>query len=156
MKPHGAAKNERSQGEAELAANPAWLITEVARLFRTSFDRKMTALGLDRSRWWLISFLCYFEGGTQQELAEAMDIGKAGLGKLVDRMEAEGWVKRKEDARDRRIKRLYLTPAAKPMAREIKRASRQTVAAAVASLSRREIESLNALLTRIKTELQGI
>jgi len=146
-------KTFKSKHGEELLSNPAFQITEVARLYRQTFDRKVKALGLDRSQWWLISFLVYFEGSTQQELAEVMDIGKAGLGKQVDRLEAQGLVRRIPDAVDRRLNRLWLTPKAKPVADEIRRVSEATVAASIATVTAAELATLHKILDKIKATL---
>lgn len=137
----------------QLRSNPAFQITEVARLYRTTFDTKMKALGLDRSHWWLISFLCYFEGSTQQELAEVMDIGKAGLGKLVDRVEKEGLVKRTPDQTDRRLNRVRLTTTAKPLAAKIMRDLDETMRISLSALTPAELATFNNALKKIKTAL---
>jgi DNA-binding MarR family transcriptional regulator len=146
-------KTFKSKHGEELLANPAFQITEVARLYRQVFDRKVKALGLDRSQWWLISFLVYFEGSTQQELAEVMDIGKAGLGKQVDRLERLGLVQRIPDAVDRRLNRVLLTPKARPLAEEMRRVSEETVAASTATLTAAELVALHKILNKIKKTL---
>jgi DNA-binding MarR family transcriptional regulator len=146
-------KTIKSKHGEELADNPAFQITEVARLYRTTFDKKMQSMRLSRSHWWLISFLVYFEGSTQQELAEVMDIGKAGLGKLVDRLEAEGLAQRVPDPVDRRLNRVRLTPKAKPIASEIRRISEHTVATSTAGLTAAELATLHKLLNKIKKSL---
>ena len=146
-------KTFKSKHGEELASNPAFQITEVARLYRTTFDKKMHSLRLNRSHWWLISFLVYFEGSTQQELAEVMDIGKAGLGKLVDRLEAEGLAQRIADPVDRRLNRVRLTPKARPIASEIRRISEQTVATSTSGLTSTELATLHKLLNKIKKSL---
>lgn len=146
-------KTFKSKHGEELLSNPAFQITEAARLYRQNFDRKAKALGLDRSQWWLISFLVYFENSTQQELAEVMDIGKAGLGKLVDRLETQGLVQRMPDAVDRRLNRVRLTPKARPLANEMRRISEATVASSIATLTATELASLHKILNKIKQAL---
>ncbi len=146
-------KTFKSKHGEELAANIAFQITEVARLYRTRFDGQMQALRLGRAHWWLISFLVYFEGSTQQELAEVMDIGKAGLGKLVDRLESEGLVRRFPDPADRRLNRVRLTPKAKPIAAQIRHASETMVARSISGLTSAELATLHTLLDKIKRKL---
>ena len=41
--------------------------------------------------------------------AETPEIEKPTLGRLLDRLEAKGWVKREHDAKDRRVWRVHLT-----------------------------------------------
>jgi DNA-binding MarR family transcriptional regulator len=146
-------KTFKAKHGEDLANNTAFHVHEVARLFRTTFDRKMKALRLNRSHWWLISFLVHFEGCTQQELAEVMDIGKAGLGKLVDRLESDGLVQRLADPADRRLNRMRLTSKARPIANEITRASEETVALSVSELTPAEIATLHKLLKKMKQSL---
>ena len=42
-----------------------------------------------------------------------LEIDRASAGRMIDRMEKAGWVERRPDSGDRRIKRLYLTPQAR-------------------------------------------
>jgi DNA-binding MarR family transcriptional regulator len=49
----------------------------------------------------------------QAELAEAIGLGAAAIGKLVDALEASGWLERRPDPTDRRAKHLHLTRRAR-------------------------------------------
>ena len=51
----------------------------------------------------------------QATLADMMDMEPITLSRQVDRMEAAGLIERRPDPGDRRIKRLYLTEAARPL-----------------------------------------
>jgi MarR family transcriptional regulator for hemolysin len=46
------------------------------------------------------------EGLTQTELAELMQMGRASLGKLLERLEVKGWIERRADASDSRVRRV--------------------------------------------------
>src|SRR3954453_21096444 len=83
-----------------------FLISDVARLMRTAFDRRVRALGLTRSQWLVINRLHRRPGAPQSELAEMLEVEKATAGRMVDRMEKKGWVVRRADAGDRRGNRL--------------------------------------------------
>lgn len=48
---------------------------------------------------------------TQTALAADLDLTKVAIGGLIDRMEQSGFVERRADQRDGRIKRVYLTSA---------------------------------------------
>src|SRR5712692_3404163 len=89
-----------------------FLISDVARLMRTAFDRRVRRLGLTRSQWLVINRLHRHPGITQSELAEMLEVEKATAGRILDRMELKGWVVRSADAADRRVNRLHLSPAA--------------------------------------------
>ena len=55
------------------------------------------------------------EGLKQAELAEMLDLQPITLTRLVDRLCANGMIERRADPNDRRAKRLYLTPLARPL-----------------------------------------
>jgi len=139
----------------DLLANPAFLITDVARLYRTAFDVRMKPLNLGRSEWWLMTFLAYFEGSTQQELAAVMDLTPGGMGKLIDRLEADGLVTRRSHDDDRRTRRVFLTESSKPVVDEVDKQARRLVARSIAPLSTQEVATLVALLTRMRQAFPG-
>jgi DNA-binding MarR family transcriptional regulator len=58
-------------------------------------------------------------GISQNELAGICEVEPITIGRLVDRLEARGFVERRPDATDRRVNRLHLLPAAKPILEEI-------------------------------------
>ena len=89
--------------------NLGFLVHDVARLMRVAYDRRAKALGLTRSQWWVLNNLYFNEGITQSELADLLDVEKPTLGRLLDRLEAKGWIARQADRHDRRAKRVYLT-----------------------------------------------
>lgn len=130
-----------------------WRITNVARLYRTCFDTTMRQLGLNRSQWWLIDHLCYFNGATQNELTLVMDIGKGGMGKLIDRLERDGLVRREIDPDDRRSRKVFLTDSGMQLAKTIDAESEQLVARSLSELSKSEVETLTGLLARIEKQL---
>jgi len=77
--------------------NIGLLIHDVARLLRVLYDRQMASIGLTRSQWWLLTYLRFRDGINQSELGVLMDIEKAPLSRLIDRMELKGWIVRKVD-----------------------------------------------------------
>src|SRR5690606_16485289 len=98
--PKTKAKNLPSK----LKNHTSFLISDVARLQRTIMDRRADNYGLTRSQWWLLSFLIYFDGAPQQELADAMDISKGGLTKLLERLEKKNMITRVTHEQDQRSK----------------------------------------------------
>lgn len=88
-----------------------FLIHDVSRLRRIVVDRALKPVGITRSQWWVLAFLSRRDGMTQTALAADLDITKVGMGGLIERMEGSGYVERRTDPRDGRIKRVYLTAA---------------------------------------------
>jgi len=86
-----------------------FLVHDVARLMRRAFDRRVKHLGLTRSQWFVVAHLYRTDGQTQRHLADELDMQRAPLSKLLDRLEAGGWVERRSDPDDRRANRVYIT-----------------------------------------------
>lgn len=133
--------------------NFGWLTTDIARLMRTVFDRRVKALGITRPQWLAIVRLNRRPGASQSELADMMEIEKAPAGKIVDRLEERGWVERRADPVDRRINRIFLTERGERVFAVISPVARSTVSDAVADLSDREVAILMQLLERVKSRL---
>ena len=136
-----------------LDRNFGFIMHDVARLMRTGFDRRVRRVGLTRSQWWVLTFLYRREGVTQSELAEDLDIEKATLGRLLDRLEASGWVARRADAKDRRVKRLYLTPVVAGLMATMREIAAEMRTEALAGIDAEEAEQLVDILLKIKRNL---
>ena len=93
----------------------AFLVHDVARIMRRVFDRRVKHLGLTRSQWFVVAHLFRTDGQTQRHLADELDMERAPLSKLLDRLESGGWVERRSDPEDRRAKRVYLTGKIDPL-----------------------------------------
>lgn len=76
---------------------------------RTAFDEIVKPLGVTRAQWSVIAHLSRHDGMVQTQLAELLDVGKASLGRLLDRLEATGFIERCPEPSDRRAKRVFLT-----------------------------------------------
>ena len=90
-------------------------ISDVGRLLRTYADQKARRFGQTRAQWAVLLRLERREGLKQSDLAEDLDIQPITLTRLVDRLCDNGLIERRPDPTDRRAKRLYLTPAARPL-----------------------------------------
>lgn len=97
-----------------------FLVHDVSRLRRRVVDNALKPLGVTRSQWWVLAFLSRADGMSQVALAEELDLGKVALGQLIDRLEKTGFVARKVDATDRRVKRVFLTKRSHALIREIR------------------------------------
>lgn len=132
------------------------VIADVARLLRTAFDRRVRRLGITRAQWLVLTRLHRHPGASQSELADMMEVERASAGRMIDRLEANGWVERRAQNGDRRVKRVYLTAEAERVHRRIWRVAEETVEEALADLSAREATQLRALLTRVKRNLVAV
>ena len=133
-----------------------FLISDVARLMRTAFDRRVRKLGLTRSQWLAINRLHRRPGATQSELAEMLEIEKPTASRMVDRMQAKGWVERRADGADRRVNRLYLTAEADLIQLDLARIADRTIDDALSRLSPGERDQFSEFTARVKRQLQAM
>jgi DNA-binding MarR family transcriptional regulator len=132
------------------------VIADVARLLRTAFDRRVRKLGITRAQWLVLTRVHRYPGASQSELADMMEVERASAGRMIDRLEANGWVERRAQNGDRRVKRVYLTSEAERVHRRIWRVAETTVDDALAGLSEREGAQLRDLLARMKKSLIAV
>ncbi len=129
------------------------VISDVARLLRTVFDRRVRSLGLTRAQWLVLTRLHRRPGASQSELAEMMEVEKASAGRMIDRLETKGWVVRRAQQGDRRVNRIYLTPEAERVHKRMWRVAETTVDDALSGLAQPEAAKLAELLARVKSSL---
>ena len=136
--------------------NFGFLVHDIARLMRMNYDRRVKRLGLTRSQWWVITNLYRNDGLTQSELAEALDIERASLGRLLDRLEANGWVRREPCDKDRRAKRIRLASEVGPVMREMRSIAAGLRRDAMAGFNADRQEAFVDMLLAIKSNLAAL
>jgi MarR family transcriptional regulator for hemolysin len=129
------------------------VISDVARLLRTEFDRRVRKLGITRTQWLVLTRLYGNPGASHSELADMLEVEKPTAGRMIDRLEANGWVERRSEKDDRRIKRVYLTAEAERVHKRIWRVAESTVEDALADLTAEEGRQLMSLLLRVKNTM---
>src|ERR1700712_2720093 len=95
-----------SRVEAELGL----LVARLARVWRRRADQALSAHGLSEAM--ATPLLILSRGGKcvrQGVLANEMGIEGPSLVRVIDLLQAEGWVERREDPTDRRAKMLHVT-----------------------------------------------
>jgi len=132
----------------------AFTINDVARLLRTSADQKAARYGMTRAKWAVLARLERFEGLKQNELAEMLDLQPITLTRLLDRLCDNGLIERRPDPDDRRAKRLFLTPAAKPLLERLAGLGEELMDGALAGLGTAERQALLAALSTVKENLR--
>ncbi len=84
-------------------------LVETSRLLRTYVEQRARQHGTTRAQWGVMSRLRRQEGLNQAALADQMDLQPISLARLLDRLQNQNLIERREDPTDRRAYRLYLT-----------------------------------------------
>jgi DNA-binding MarR family transcriptional regulator len=130
-----------------------FLISDVSRLLRRIYDRRVEHLGLTRAQWRVLVQLHRREGCSQTELASILEIEKPTLGGLIDRLEAKGWVERRVDPGDLRARRIVLTERVRPLIDEMERLADEVHDDALAGVSSADAARLSQTLLAMKSNL---
>jgi MarR family transcriptional regulator for hemolysin len=122
-----------------------------ARAWRTKHDQRLRPLGLSQGKWRTLMHLS--QGGnrlTQKEIAERMGIEGATLAGLLDRLENDGWVERRDSAHDRRCKTVHLQRRSKSVLEKIFNAAHDLRAELIEDISQRDLETCIRVLAKIR------
>ncbi|WP_213772003.1 MarR family winged helix-turn-helix transcriptional regulator [Bradyrhizobium sp. dw_78] len=95
--------------------NFLFTLGELQRLMRLYADKQAARHGITRAQWAVLVKVERVEGLKQTELAEQMEMQPITLTRLIDKLCESGWIERRGDETDRRVNRLYLRKAARPL-----------------------------------------
>jgi len=116
------------------------LIRRIGRLWRREADQALADHGLSQATALpLVVLLRWGKSARQGVLAEEIGIEGPSLVRLIDLLQAEGLVERREDPTDRRAKMLHLTGIGETKAEEINRVLRRVRAYLLKDLSREDL-----------------
>ncbi len=90
---------------------------------------------------------------TQAALAEMMEVETATVARLIDRLEAAGWIERKSEANDRRVKLVSMTDKATGVMDEVGVIGQKLRDDMLTDLSQTDREQLVTLLSTMKSRL---
>lgn len=161
MTPTTASPSSRS-AKAPAAQEENWdarlgfLMHDVSRLRRSVFDEFMKPLGVTRSQWWVLAYLSRHDGMIQSDLAGMLELGKAALGGLIDRLEASGFIMRRPDETDRRVKRIFLSTSGTQLIKEMVKRNHDMSERMFKDLSTEDRYRLADMLMHVKRNLVSI
>lgn len=132
-----------------------FLLNDVTRLLRCTFDRQSQEIGLTRAQWLVLVHLSRRNGVQQNVLARVMEITPITLGRHLDRLEKDNWIERRDSPDDRRARCVYLNPDAAPVLEQLGRLGRAVSAQALKGISAAEEEQLMQVLLKIRENLSA-
>jgi MarR family transcriptional regulator for hemolysin len=131
------------------------LVARLARVWRRKADQALAAHGLSEATSHPLLILS--RAGTfvrQGVLADEMGIEGPSLVRLIDLLQAEGLVERREDPTDRRAKTLHITLLGQDKVEQINHVLRRVRADLLADVSDDELAIAFAVLRKIENSAQ--
>ena len=119
--PSGETVIERSAAQSGFGRNFGFLVHDVSRLIKRRFDRRarQTGLPITRRQAAVMLYIDRNEGVSQSEVATWLDLEPIALVRMLDKLHEEGLVERRAHPTDRRVRTLWLTPAARTVVTQI-------------------------------------
>jgi MarR family transcriptional regulator for hemolysin len=91
-------------------------VYRTSRAFQKAFDLELRhKVGMTLSQWRVINVLVSFNGITQKEIADKLELEAPSLIPMIDKLQSLELVERRSDPKDRRINRIYLTKKAESL-----------------------------------------
>jgi MarR family transcriptional regulator for hemolysin len=127
------------------------LIARLGRIWRRESDQALSDHGLSYATAIPLLVLSLQGGGVRQGvLADELGIEGPSLVRLIDLLQAEGLVERREDPTDRRAKTLHLTAAGEAKVEKINRVLRRVRARLLKDIGGEELAVTFETLQRIE------
>lgn len=98
------------------------LLHVLDRSRRCDLSRKLAAYGAIADLPLMVLELARSEGASQEQLAATLRADKAAVARSLQRLEREGYIRREDNADDKRANRVFLTEAARERVPEIRSA----------------------------------
>ncbi len=132
------------------------LMRESSRLYTQLFGKRFKQLELTAEEARTLAYLSASEAISQRGLADLMHVRPIVLSRLIDRLEAGGWVARQPSPTDRRANEIHMTDKGRAAARKI-RAVNDTIANRLAAdLSAEDLAALLRGLEVIRGALDEV
>jgi len=126
-----------------------------ARAWRTKLDRRLRPLGLSQGKWRTLMHLS--RGGnklTQKEIADRMGIEEPTLAGLLDRLQQDGWVRRRGSPSDRRCKTVHLQRRSQAVLDEIFNTAHDLRHELIADIPLRDLQLCMRVLSNIRDKAE--
>ena len=128
------------------APGAAFLLAQLGGHSTRLWAARLEKIGLEPREVMLFRFVALSEGRSQREVAKAIGLPESRIVGLVDRLESEGWIERRMEASDRRMRALHLTSKGRQTLNRIMQVSAEHEAELTQGLTAAEKSRLIGLL----------
>jgi MarR family transcriptional regulator for hemolysin len=130
---------------------------EVVRSWKAKLNGRLRHLGLSQSKWLTLWHLSRFPAGIiQKDLAYRVGVEGPTLVRLLDRLEKDQWVLRKNSKTDRRSKIIFLTKKAQPTIGKIHKIVATLRQEIFVALPDSELNTCLSVMLKIKKRIDSV
>lgn len=132
-------------------------VRALRRLLHRSFERDIVRSGLTRPQIGALEELSREDGLSLKDLSARMELSHSTVSGIVDRLERRGFVRRRQDSKDRRYSRIFLSEEVKNYIRdEVPFRRRDPILAALMLASSEERSQILAGIRTLRSLLEKV
>jgi MarR family transcriptional regulator, organic hydroperoxide resistance regulator len=140
----------RAEAEGIREESPvAYLFVKLAKRLRAEFEGRLAPLGIHAGQDRLMEEIWRADGLRQGELIERLGLEPPTVTGILQRLEREGFIRRRPDPENRRVQRVYLTEEGRKLERPVRKVWSEVEKEFLANLSAAERKELLETLTRL-------
>jgi len=124
-------------------------VNTISRITQSYTDEAMAKLNLTSGTYPFLLVLYRKEGINQNEISRELNVDKAMSARSIKKLIDLQYIEKKEDEKDSRAYKLYLTEKGRAIVPEIKKEIQQWIKIITKDLSKDEEELLEELLSRV-------
>ncbi|MFS0669554.1 MarR family transcriptional regulator [Peribacillus frigoritolerans] len=109
---------------------------------------------LTKGQYLYLVRICENPGMIQEKLAEMIKVDRTSAARAIKKLEINGFIEKKEDKHNKKIKKLFPTEKGKSVYPFIKRENDYSNTVALEGLSEREVETISDLLQRVRKNVE--
>jgi MarR family transcriptional regulator for hemolysin len=133
------------------------LLNSTARSWRNVLDQRLKPLGFTQGKWSALVHLANSpEPLTQRDLAARMGVEEPTLAGVLNRLQSDGWIKRKASASDRRCKTVHLEPKSKKIIERIFSAAQSLRHELIAEIAPNDLQVCMRVLDDIRRKTEHV
>jgi MarR family transcriptional regulator, transcriptional regulator for hemolysin len=131
------------------------LLAQAGRQWRRGLDLRLRPFGLTDATWLPLLQLSRAKAPMRQkDLAEALFLDSSSVVRLLDALQANGFIERREHPEDRRVKTIVLTDAAQAVLANVEEVARQVRQDVLAGVTDEELEVAARVMRSISASLE--
>ncbi|WP_181350199.1 MarR family winged helix-turn-helix transcriptional regulator [Thalassobacillus sp. CUG 92003] len=126
----------------------------IARALDSISNIEFKEYELTRGQYLYLVRICENPGIIQEKVAEMIKVDRTTAARSIKKLEMNGFIEKKEDEHNKKIKKLFPTENGKKVFPFIKRENDYSNAVALEGLTEKEVDTIFDLLQRVRTNIE--
>ena len=131
-------------------------LVESSRILRNYIEQRAKSRGTTRAQWIVLFRLRQQEGLSQVDLADVLELQPISLVRLLDRLVEHGLLERRQDPKDRRANRLFLTESGRQLVDDLDSLRDSIATDVLQDIQTDAIETSLQTLRDVKERIKGL